>query len=240
MKSPVLPLLCALALPLFTLDLCAQEPPALPQQKPVPAVISLSFQGGSMEEFVAQMRAKEPRANVIVAEGAKSARLPAIDLRGAGLEQALEGACTAATSKSLIRVKEFSGAGEPVFAITATEPMLTMRGPNAPGDVQVPAAVSNRPLSEVYSLNRLLDMQDGMGFEIATVLSAIEAATAGEGAAPVLRFHKESGLLIVRASSEQVHLVHEVLTKLERDVKDRRAEQSRKVRASDTGKEQAK
>ena len=115
------------------------------------------------------IRAKEPRANIIVADGARDARLPAIELRGAGLDQTLEAACAAATSNNTIRVKEFGGVGEPVFTIIANAPVVKIAGPGAQGEAQLPAAAANRSVAQVYSLNRLLDDHDGMGLGIAGI-----------------------------------------------------------------------
>lgn len=214
---------------LFPLSALAQDPTAAPPAatKAVgtpPVTVTLAFGGGTLADFCAQIRQKEPRANIVVAPLAAGAKLPAMDLRSAGLEQALEGACAIAESTALIRMQDFRGPGEPVFTIMAQEPVVTIgkTGPNGPVTTgTMPASLPRTEGTEVVSINRLIDAKDGTGFSVTTVLSAIEAAT-GEQALASLRFHKESGLLIVRGRPDQLALVRDVLSSLESDVKERR------------------
>jgi len=178
-----------------------------------------------------------------VAPLAADAKLPPMELRGAGLEQALEGACAIAESKALIRMKDFRGPGEPVFTIMALEPTMAVSstrpgGPSGPNSTGALPVASRHEAAEVFSLNRLLDPKDGSGFPVTTILSAIEVATGGEQALATLRFHKDSGLLIVRGRPDQMALVHDVLANLERDVMDRRKqENTRKGLPSEPAKE---
>lgn len=102
------------ALLLSTLPAVAQDPtgsapPAAKAPAPAPVTVTLAFAGGTLAEFCAQLRSFEPRANIVVAPLAADAKLPPMELRGAGLEQALEGACAIAESKALIRMKDFRG-----------------------------------------------------------------------------------------------------------------------------------
>jgi hypothetical protein len=199
--------------------------------QPVPVVVTLSFPGGSLADFCNAIRAKEPRANIVVAPLAAGAKLPAMELRGAGLDQALEGACAIAESTALIRIKDFRGPGEPVFTITAQEPVMAVGKVGPDGKMSsagsMPGSLPRTELTEVFSLNRLIDPKDGSGFPVTTVLSAIETAT-GDQALAAMRFHKESGLLIVRGRQEQLGLVRDVLGSLERDVRERAKQQNPK------------
>lgn len=208
--------------------------PAAPGPKSVgsaaPVLVTMSFPGGTLADFCDAIRAKEPRANIVLAPLAAGARLPAMDLRGAGLDQALEGACAIAESAALIRIKDFRGAGEPVFTITAQEPVMTVGKIGPDGKMStgsMPGTLPRTETTEVFSLNRLLDPKDGSGFPVTTVLSAIETAT-GDQALTAMRFHKESGLLIARGRAEQLGLVRDVLISLERDVMDRRKQDNAK------------
>jgi hypothetical protein len=227
----------------------AQEPTDTQRQEAVrtgkPALpyiaVTLAFPGGTLGEFVGQIRAAEPVANIVLAPGAAAARLPAIDLRGAGLDQALESACAVAQSDVLIRVKDFRGRGQAVYTITATEPTIAVAsgrpGPSGPsGPVTTMPAGARRETTEVHSLNRLLDPKDGTGFTATTVLSAIEAAVGVDGQLAALRFHKESGLLIFRGTAEQVSTVRDVLGSLERDVQDRRKAMAPRPAATEPAK----
>jgi hypothetical protein len=90
-RSCLLILFAALALPA---QQQTQQPVASDKPLP-PVVISTSFAGGTMSEFVARIRSAEPKANIIVASSAAVAKVPPVELRGAELELALEGACAA-------------------------------------------------------------------------------------------------------------------------------------------------
>ncbi len=221
-----LPLLFALALPLF-----AQEPSAPTSPvKPPPVIISLSFPGGTIADFVAQVRSKEAKVNIVIAEAAKGARLPAIELRGAGLDQALEAACVVAEGDHDIRVKDFRGAGEPVYSVLATPRQGVARGP---ATTIGPARESAN--TQVYSLNHLTADAPEIGFPAAVILSSIEAATAAGGEAVTVRYHKESGLLILRGGP-QLHVAHQVIESLGKDVERRRVEVARKTAAAAANK----
>jgi hypothetical protein len=224
-----LPLLAPLA------GLTAQQQPAVPpapadasqpesERKPsrasAPAqqflTVTMAFPGGTFGDFCAHIRAREPKANIVLAAVAAEATLPPMDLRGAGLDQALEGACLVAASSHHIAMKNIRGNGESVYTIIAHAP------PKSPETTD-----ATRPEgTEVFSLNRITDDRDtSIGKEPATVLSAIEAAVGAQGGAlGSLLWHKESGLVIVRGTGPQLAIVGDVLRNLERDVDARRRE----------------
>ncbi|MCU0867100.1 MAG: hypothetical protein MUC36_25230 [Planctomycetes bacterium] len=222
---------------LFCLPLLAQEPevvepppPPPPETNPIsqpdrpkqnqpagrpPVVVTLKFPGGTLGEFVAMLRQLEPKANVMVAAAAADAVLPALELRGAGLSQVLQSACAVAESHLEIRVKETRGEGEAVFAITA----------RALPPAQDPFA-ARAQRTKVFSLSRLLEGKENAGLAPATVLSAIETAVGGPDLLTALRYHKESGVLIVRGTDEQIGVCSELLLQLERDAEARRRQEN--------------
>ena len=221
----------------------ARGAPAANVSYPIPVFVTLSFQGGSLADFVAAIRKAEPKANILGAAGASSAVLPAMEIRGAGLTQVLEGACAVASGPMQVRMKEFRGPGESVFSIVAGLPSGSPTSGGKPSGIDtvtMPMKSDRNDVSEVHSLNRLLDPKDGSGFAVTTVLSAIETAVGGEGQLTTLKFHKESGLLIVRGAPDQIQLVQAVLASLERDVVDRRKQELARKAASGPGKVEAK
>lgn len=209
---------------LTCLPLCAQEDPQAPPKaattRPatvVPLTVTLSFWGGTVGEFVAAIAQADTKANIVVAPEAAAALLPAMELKWAGLEQALEAACLLAKGDAPIRVKEFRGNGSPVYTIIA-----------APQPPTVPGSKPATGLrTEVVSLNRVTDGAPQIGFPAATVLSAIEMACEGIGV-PTMRVHKESGILVLRGSGEQIDTAWAVLRNLERDADARRKQDNAK------------
>lgn len=216
---------CRLILPLVPLALAAvstaQEDPS--RSSPAssaravagqPPIVTMSFPGGTLSSFVDALRRAEPRCNIVVAEDAAGAELPAMELKSAGLDQVLESACAVAGSESRIGCSESRGSGEPVFAIIA----------RSPKGATVSQGQRSSAETMVLSLNRLTqgDARFGVpGLRVPTILSAIETGTSFDDKAPMLRYHEDSGLLFLRGSRRQLALAHEVLQILERDLGDR-------------------
>lgn len=197
------------------------------------ASVTMAFAGGTLAAFCDQLRSLEFRPNIVVAPLAAEAKLPAIQLRAAGLEEALAAACAVAVSDVPIGLKGFHGAGEPVFTILATLPKAAAPAASAtesPGGGA--AAAPRRAPTQVYSLNTLLAGWEGVALPVETVLMALEVALDLEpaqelhkkGLVPArtatLRFHKDSGLLIVRGNPDQLALAQETLACLEADLPD--------------------
>ncbi|MBM3961548.1 MAG: hypothetical protein FJ306_06555 [Planctomycetes bacterium] len=172
--------------------------------------VSFAFQGGTLADFCELLRRLDAKPNIVVAPLAAQAKLPAMNLVGASVDQALSAACAVAASDVRIALKEFRGPGDPVFTILAqapkaaeaTEPDVAAKGPRE--------ASPDRTATRVFSLNKLL----AFDVPVETILTALDAAleTAYETrATATLRFHKDSGLLIVRGSADQLRLVDEAL-----------------------------
>jgi len=202
---------------LSPMALTAQEAggPAGPTRRraPEPVVVSFTFDGGTLKEFVAAVRKDQPKANIVLATRANSAVIPPMILRDAGVEQALEGACMAAEADFQVRVKEFRGAGQPVYSIYAyAQPSpagVTMVGPK-PGDLH----------QRVLTLNDLTAQRaSGMpSMKVETVLSALDLAMADENKPPRIRYHEDAGLLLVRGTYEQIEVIEQIIVTLSRDL----------------------
>ncbi|MFN9334683.1 MAG: hypothetical protein ACK6D1_19005 [Planctomycetota bacterium] len=198
---------------LLALPLLAQQPPepAKPAATPPAATVRVSFAGGTFGEFVDLLRRQATGANIVMATGAIDALLPRLELNGANIEQALEAACSVAESPWPVRCVEIRGDGAPVYSILYASPPPPPSSSHEAGW-----------RTQVYSLVQLTnDADKGIGIKVETVLSAIEAATEGKLA---LRFHRDSGLLIVRGVPEHIAVAREVLSELDRDVDRRRSE----------------
>ncbi len=213
---------------LFLLSLClpAQEGEApVPVQRPAkapPVVVTMTFPGGTLAKFVSAVRAVEPNANIVMATRAAEAMVPPMELRGAGLEQALESACMVVEGPVEVRVKDSGGQGQPVYTILALER-------RQPGVVGPPSA--DQVVQRVFTLNNLtMPRGSGLGVEplaVETILSAVELVTTADGKSPLLRFHKDSGLLLVRGTNEQVANANEALAVMANDL-DAREQRARR------------
>lgn len=206
------------AVALLSACLSAQDqvlPPIAAATRPAPITVTLQFGGGTMSKFVRAVREAQPKANIVVAAKAADVMLPPIDLRNAGVEQSLQGACEVVEGDVQVRVREWKGDGEPVYSIVANE---TKRGVTTTTSA---TSQGDAVAATVLALGRLTDAaRQPAGYEplrVETVLSAIEAATDGDKNPPVLRYHRDSGLLIVRGTQDQRFTVEMVLSVLERD-----------------------
>ncbi|MBL8728723.1 MAG: hypothetical protein JNM25_09860 [Planctomycetes bacterium] len=196
--------------------------PGRSREKESPVVVSMTFPGGTLAQFVAAVRGAEPNANIVMATRAAEARVPPLELRGAGLEQALESACMVVEGPVEVRVKDSGGQGQPVYTILAMER-------RQPGVVGTPSA--DQVVQRVFTLNNLtMPRGSGLGVEplaVETILSAVELVTTADGRAPLLRFHKDSGLLLVRGTNEQVANASEALAVMANDL-DAREQRARR------------
>jgi hypothetical protein len=193
----------------------AQAGPSGPSRRagPEPVVVSFSFEGGTLKEFVAAVRKDQPKANIVLATRADSAVIPPMILRDAGVEQALEGACMAAEADFQVRVKEFRGAGQPVYSIYAyAQPQS--------GGVQMVGPKPGQLHQRVLTLNDLTAQRaSGMKpMKVETVLSALDLAMADEKKPPRIRYHEDAGLLLVRGTYEQIEVVEQIIVTLSRDL----------------------
>jgi hypothetical protein len=142
-------------------------------------------------------------------------------LKGAGLEQALSGAAMAAEADFEVRVKEFRGEGEPVYSIVAyARPQQVVAGVAGPD----PKAEQQ----SVFSLNELTGAQpfDVEPFSVETILGALRLATEGEQNPPRIRFHEDSGLLLVRGTQAQIGVVQLTLSTMRNDLSERQRRHS--------------
>ncbi|MBK8098519.1 MAG: hypothetical protein IPK26_15525 [Planctomycetes bacterium] len=188
------------------------------------AFVSLDFAGGTMAQFVRELRSAQPKANVALGEGAENTRVPALKVTDTTVGQALEVAAAVAAvgeNGEQIAVREVGGGpGEAVYAVQAVRTHIVgMNGGQPTTQVRV------------FSLAQLTEPAAGdsaqtpVAVPVETILSAIESGIAGMLATPKMRYHQNSSLLFVQGDDRQLSVVREVLASIEQDQRMRRSRQ---------------
>ncbi len=183
----------------------AQAPDTGVEVKSVP-VITLTFPGGTLEEYVQAVRKAASGANIMVATGeAGKVHVPPVELESVTVRAAvhlLVGRYDLDDRMAIyVEVEDVRSAGKPVFRVSANK-----HGGRTQAEVKVWSVL------------------DLIGDELAgDKMSAKEVLTAVETAVELLiehnqpaqvRFHESTGLLIARGTSSQLHAIGQVVSEL--------------------------
>lgn len=215
----------------------AQTPPPAEQQPATPPVkaqptISVEFPGGTVEQYALALRAAATTqpVNIVVSKAAARVELAPIQLRDVTLSAAVESIRAAGEDVGAWLIKDIgrpTDSGGLVWLVDyrarPTMPVPTVPTPDSNADLQ---------RIEVFSLKQVIeaDPNDPRGVSVhespEVVLAAVEATLAmtdesTEGK-PELKFHKDSGLLIVRAGPRTLAAISSVVDSIRRDVTRRR------------------
>jgi hypothetical protein len=217
-----------------------QVPPQFPGHQGSPGpVVSVDFPGGTVAEYIeAVQRAGGDRpVNVLVPAEAAGVPVPPISLRGVTARTALEALTYAFPfgygAKHEFGVRSFGDDPEATnaFAIMYSKGQQIGMMPGQLNQAAGPAR--GREQIQVFSLTELVappGAGEDVGVPVDVLLTAVEAALGigagdeeadgegGSGAPAQVRFHEESGLLIVRGTGEQISLVSSLLGELRKDV----------------------
>jgi hypothetical protein len=213
--------------------LCAAapaQPKATPPPEPGAApTVSVEFAGGTVAEYVAALRkaAGPSPVNIVVSEAAAQVRLAPVSLKSASVWNAVHVIQAAAGGSALGHWQvgpAFEGAptaeslsGTPVFAVN----FYPREGPAGAGR-----------FLEVFSIQSIIE---GEGATPEVLLTAVETALKleGDGASRAeVKFHKDSGLLLVRGTKQDVRAVEQVVERVRHDM-DRRSKDSARSRQID-------
>jgi hypothetical protein len=245
-RTRVLPSLMAAAGLALTSPIHGQQqesaPPAKGAVRQAPqesTVVTLDFRGGTLQEFVAALRAatKDP-VNVVLQGEANKISVDPMQLRDVTPEAAIQAALTP-RNRSWEAMPDGSQRMillETVRPDSQTMPVHTVgvrveRGSQPPGS---PAAVA----AEVFSIQRLVRGDEGSGLAAvpeSVVLSAIDAGlklTRQGEPKPQIEYHKDSGLLLVRGQVSDVRMIQEIIRKMGED-QGRRASDTRQKRKAE-------
>jgi hypothetical protein len=170
--------------------------------------LNIDFAGGTLGQFVDALSTamkntvSDGFVNVVFAD-AKTAQypVPAIKFRRVTLESALKAVANPrlhGKSGQVPVVDQVSGrAGAPVYVISTADAGVRI--------------ASGEPAQHVEVFD-IRDLARG-GTKVETVLTAVETAIRMEGAnpEPQVKFHEDSGLLILRATNEQIDSARQVV-----------------------------
>lgn len=227
--SALLPVVCSVALggP-FAFAQPGEQPRGGPLRSAEPAqpapsatLIDVNFAGGSIGDYLSAVKkaaAPEP-VNVIVSDDVLRLKAGPVELRGVSVDLAvhlLEGQVV--TPEQLDIDRAGGGGSAPVYVIQSRT------APQSPYRADAPAPTS----TQVYSIRELIEPAPGMAGALTidpeTILSSIDAALSleGDGESREVMFHPEAAILIIRGGNDELVLVHDLLSEIRGDLRDRR------------------
>jgi hypothetical protein len=188
-----------------------------PEGQKAEPLISVHFPGGTVREYAAMLReATRPSpANIALSEAAGQTKLPAVDLDSVTLGTAVYALQIIATSSQYDnwQVQQLSS-DPPAYAVTVFRTAI-------PDDQRSGGGQPDRML-QVFSIKELIDPPTPGTPTPETVLSAVDLALRMAGTSadepPALKFHPESGLLILDAPPQQVGAIESLLSRMRNDV----------------------
>lgn len=164
------------------------------------APFDLSFDGGSAADYLTVVRKAVPDANIVQHSDVALATLPPIDLRSVTLPSALrllDGHQAMASGRQVVLKVDMQQHPQsaPIYQVLAYA---------SPAD--------DPPATLVLSVASLL----GPDLSADDLLGAIETALGviSKGAAPTLKFHEPTGLLIGEGTAAQIRTIQEVISQL--------------------------
>lgn len=186
----------------------------------------LDFEGGTAAAYVRAVRAVRPDANIVLMTDAADVPMPPVQLKSVTLDGALA---------------PFDGLRVSLGREFVELALVPHREPY--GAVELYTVVAERhaeaATTQVYSVSEMLDgkvSSDDMLTAIETTLDML----AGTYAEAQIRFHPETGILIVRGHPEQVDAVQDVVRELMKSSERRRAEANREQALKQTEADLAK
>lgn len=200
--------------------------PLAPAQNAEPAervsTISVEFKGGTLKDYVLNLRkaAADDPVNIVLS-GEADIELPSITLKGVAVEAAVSLLEHLELPDRKISVSSTGRAGAaPVFVIRSFKPVRVASGGKPPGDGADEADLA------VFSLRSLLEVPPGTPnapgakSDATSLLTAVQTAlTMGGGdQPPEMKFHPESGVLVVRGSHDQTGAVQRLIGAMQGDM----------------------
>jgi hypothetical protein len=191
-------------------------------------ILSVEFPGGTAKEFVEAVRkaAGTGRVNVIVPREAESVPIPAVSLRDVSAYTALQSLQYALLpdSGNQFRVERIGKVDETsaTFAVQFSSRNLAQANPQLKLETHVLS------IHDLIDAPKGLDKDPSMVTSAETILNAIKAASQldvdARIAPPEIMFHKDSELLIIRGTGDQLRTLETVVGQLRFSLESRRNE----------------
>ncbi len=198
-------------------------------------LITVEFPGGTVANFIEALRqaASPDPVNAVVSDTASRVVLAPVRLRKVALETAIQSIETAAGDIGSWRISRVRLERRDRDPLVGESPVFSVLFEPKRSSAARSADLVEKPMIQVYSLRDVTDPKPGdppgvtLVLKPETVLTAIksgiELASAESTPTVEIKYHQDSGLLIVRGSPEQTGLVQSTLNALEGDVRMRRA-----------------
>ncbi len=205
------------------------RPQSTPDRAPAPR-INVEFPGGAVRDYVRAVReaAKPAVVNVIAPESVLTASLDEISLRDVTVDTAVRALEWAITPRGIIAVQPID---QGTFGIIDNTPQWqpVHAQPGMPGPTRQASALQS--MLQVLSLRDLVERMPGdpddtpltvpADVVLTAVRTAIESDPAG-GQPADLKYHADSGLIIVHGTPQQVGAATSVLDRMQTDLRTRR------------------
>ncbi|MFO0984766.1 MAG: hypothetical protein U1E76_24080 [Planctomycetota bacterium] len=207
-------LVFALAAPLASSQETAAKPQAPPPQE---KTISVNFAGGTLVDYAHAVQQAAQALNVILMPGSEDVQLGPVVLKDVTPRTAFESARALVIARDRFEVsaRVIGKDNMPVFIVEYS------KRSNAP-----PA--DDEQYLRVFSIKELTDPMPGADHiepvKAETILTAIDTAfgIAGYATRPTLKYHADSGLILVKATNPQIRSVDEVIDNVRNDMRRRR------------------
>ncbi len=200
------------------------QQPGGPQGQPDPSrITSVDFPGGKLKDYVAMLKKSATRPVNVVISGTEDVTLPPISLKdvsvdaAVGIVEYIEPVEMSLDVEAIWPGSSGGPEGNPVFVVRPRNMHL-----DSPGGRKAEPA----PNIAVFSLRSLLETAPGTPdlpvtrTDPASLLTAVETALTmgGEGQKAEMKFHPETGVLVVRGTPGQTAAVGKLLSEVHGDL----------------------
>ncbi|MDG2055254.1 MAG: hypothetical protein P8J86_11170 [Phycisphaerales bacterium] len=185
------------------------------------SLVSLSFSGGLVSDYVKSLQAVQPKLSVLVGADAGSIQLPAIELHQVSARSALmvlDGLSPAGDVLKAIHVMETtpypSVGGEPVFQLTLHEASARGRGSSSSPYRRTNELGLGRAKDwNVWSIRSILSGELTSDDILATMQEGL-AMVSSDGPAAELSYDNKTGLLMAAGTPAQVVMVGRMIERM--------------------------